>query len=292
MYCKECGEENKDDAVFCKNCGSSLKDTPVTSQSSSGPESRPKSPTLALIFGWAAGMLFLISGIAFISAGGLVAGAALVIASIILIPPALKLLESRSNRKLSGGVRIVLVLVLFVTYAVTLPPDLLEENLISDVDEDNGQLPKPDPYSMDHHETETHDSTPQYYTIGQPVVVGDLSYTVNNVYSASTVGDSYFTEQAQGIFIIVEMTIENTGPEVIDFNSIYLTIYDGPGQAYESDAGATLFIEDGILSGQLGPGLFAEGSVVFDVTPGEELYLEVTEGFGGDEVEWIELGGV
>ena len=75
-------------------------------------ESTPKKITLGLIIGWALGSFLLLTGIALIFSQPL-PGLFVILASLALLPPVQGFLEQKTQVHLSGGVKFVLVLVLF-----------------------------------------------------------------------------------------------------------------------------------------------------------------------------------
>ena len=80
-----------------------------------------KKITLGLILSWIFGVLFGISGLTFLFSGGIVAGGSLILASLVLLPPVNKFVKEKYNFELSRGLKITLVIILFVIYAVSLP---------------------------------------------------------------------------------------------------------------------------------------------------------------------------
>jgi len=76
--------------------------------------------TAGLIFSWIFGVLFGISGLSFLFTGSIIAGGSLILASLILLPPVNKFSKEKFNFELSRGLKITLVIILFVIYAVSL----------------------------------------------------------------------------------------------------------------------------------------------------------------------------
>ena len=46
------------------------------------------------------------------------------------------------------------------------------------------------------------------YSVGQTFTVGDVEYTVNSVSTTQTVGDEFLNETAQGIYLLLNVTME------------------------------------------------------------------------------------
>jgi len=79
-----------------------------------------KKITLGLILSWIFGVLFGLSGLVFLFSGSILSGGSLILASLILLPPINKFVKERLNFELSGWLKIILVIILFVIYAVNL----------------------------------------------------------------------------------------------------------------------------------------------------------------------------
>lgn len=80
-----------------------------------------KKITLGLILSWIFGVLFGISGLTFLFSGSIIAGGSLVLASLVLLPPMNKFVKEKFNFELSRGLKITLVIILFIIYTVNLP---------------------------------------------------------------------------------------------------------------------------------------------------------------------------
>src|SRR3989344_9457062 len=87
-----------------------------------------KKITLGLVLSWIFGVLFGISGLTFLFSGGIVAGGSLIIASLVLLPPMNNFVKEKFNFELSRGLKITLVIILFVIYAVSLPSSNIFNN--------------------------------------------------------------------------------------------------------------------------------------------------------------------
>ncbi len=64
------------------------------------------------------------------------------------------------------------------------------------------------------------DEAPVLFSIGETFVVDDVAFTVNKVSTKSELGesilDSFFGEKADGVFYIVDLTLENKAQESKD----------------------------------------------------------------------------
>jgi signal peptidase I len=134
------------------------------------------------------------------------------------------------------------------------------------------------------------EASPQVYKVGDRVVVGERAYTVNNVKTASMVGDEYVNAKATGIYVIIDMTIENLGKESSTMGTNDVKLMDSEGRTFESDTKAWVYLKDNILLKQIQPGLPVHGETIFDVPQGIKCGLQVSEGGFGSEKELIALG--
>jgi hypothetical protein len=84
-------------------------------------DKKVKKITVSLVLSWIFGVLFGLSGLSFLFTGSFVAGISLILASLILFPPINKLTKEKLNFELSRGLKITLVIILFVIYCFNLP---------------------------------------------------------------------------------------------------------------------------------------------------------------------------
>lgn len=135
-------------------------------------------------------------------------------------------------------------------------------------------------------------ATPTVYKVGDRVVVGGRAYTVNSVRTASTVGDQYDSTKANGMFVIVDLTIETLEKESTQMSSNDVKIVDSQGRTFDYSIDGSVRMKDDLFLKQLQPGLPAHGETVFDVPKGITANLQVSEGGFGDKTELISLGTI
>ncbi len=128
-----------------------------------------------------------------------------------------------------------------------------------------------------------------------------IRYIVEGGSLATEIGASSINTEADGVFIIVILNMENVGDQSIDITSRHLRVVDSQGREFDADTGANIYIEqdsrfdvDGITFEQLQPGLQQTRAVVFDVGPNESYALKVDPAgmFSGANIHYVALGNV
>jgi hypothetical protein len=104
--------------------------------------------------------------------------------------------------------------------------------------------------------------------------------------------NEYTKKEATGIYVLVTMTIENTGKESSTMSTNDVKIIDSEGRTFESDTQAWAALKDNILLKQIQPGLPVTGETVFDVPKGIDATLQVTDGGWTTEPVNITLGTI
>ncbi|CAM3449446.1 DUF4352 domain-containing protein [Nocardioides dubius] len=128
--------------------------------------------------------------------------------------------------------------------------------------------------------------------IGKTVELEGTRYTVTAAKKAARVGDQYFGEDADGVFIIVDLTIMNTKNETKTFMDAAAKFVAKDDTSYETDSDASIMMADtSLMLTEMHPDLPTKGQLVFDVPPGKVkgAVLEVSDLFGGGEA-YIALG--
>ena len=129
-YCQKCGTENKNDAIFCSKCGNEIGNVNST-VTNNKPDFRSKKDkskiiTLGLMLSWIFGVIFGLGGISFLVDGSAGTGIPSILISVLILPPINSYIEERFNFSLSRGLRITLVVILFVVYASNVPDSITQ----------------------------------------------------------------------------------------------------------------------------------------------------------------------
>lgn len=127
--------------------------------------------------------------------------------------------------------------------------------------------------------------------IGQAVDLEGTRYTINAVRTAPTVGGSFLKEKADGVFVVVDLTIENRKDESKIFMDSATQFTAPDGTSYATDSDASIVADDSLILTEMHPDLPTDGTLIFDV-PQAKLkggLLEVSDLFGGGEA-YIDLG--
>lgn len=127
--------------------------------------------------------------------------------------------------------------------------------------------------------------------IGTPVRDGKFEFTVTDVQRAATVGPEMVAESAQGEFVIVSVTVSNTGNEAQSLDTSSQKLVDAAGKQYSTDTGAQIAMDaengSSTVYEQINPGNSVDTKLVFDVPTGTEvakLELHDSPFSGGEEV--------
>lgn len=215
-----------------------------------------KKITLGGILSWIFGILFLFAGMGVIAQGSYISGILVVLCSAMIIPYFNKVASEKLNFQISGGIKFALIIVIFVLlgFAMSGSGDFQNsQNSNSDIGDGNS-IPKENGISA--------------YSLNEEITIGDFKYTLHGVKSKTQVGESIMgVEEADGIFLIADVTVENIGnePEYFQDN---IFIVDSQGREFEEDIDAKMYYGyDNLFSGmdKLQPGLPKRAEIIFDV---------------------------
>lgn len=114
------------------------------------------------------------------------------------------------------------------------------------------------------------ENTEKTYGLNETVQDDHLAFTVTNVETAETLGNQFTKRDAQGMFYIVTLKIENKGNKTATFDSSMAKVVDDKGREFErSIEGQTAKGMDqgkvDLFLQQVQPSLSAAGDLVFDL---------------------------
>ncbi|MBS5749439.1 MULTISPECIES: DUF4352 domain-containing protein [Actinotignum] len=102
--------------------------------------------------------------------------------------------------------------------------------------------------------------------IGTPVVLGDFEVTVTNVEKGvSHIGNDVLGKDATGQYVIVDVTVKNTGKEAAGFAESEQKLVDTEGRQH-SVSGDSLYLGDAsMIYEKVNPGNTVTGKLLYDV---------------------------
>jgi hypothetical protein len=110
-------------------------------------------------------------------------------------------------------------------------------------------------------------AAPEQAGIGTPVRDGKFEFTVTSVEpGGARVGSDLLGQDAQGQYVLVHMTVTNTGDQAQYFDGSSQKAFDAQDREFSADTTAAVYLGDAnSFLNQINPGITVEGTVVFDV---------------------------
>lgn len=124
--------------------------------------------------------------------------------------------------------------------------------------------------------------------LGEVVTVGDFEVTVTGTEGGITqVGDDMFGEEAQGQFVKVLVTVENTGDAAEYFLDSEQKLIDDSDRQHSTSSASYLLDEQSLFLTEINPGNRVEGVLLYDI-PEDAVptAIDLTGGFFGSPVRW------
>lgn len=119
--------------------------------------------------------------------------------------------------------------------------------------------------------------------IGKPLQIGDFAYQVNSFSFKKSVGNEFMRETADGIYLLVDISIMNMDNESHTLDGSLFSVTDLEGREYEYSTNGSTALE---LSGyktlflkQCQPNIATQGILIFEVPNKDKYYLHLTGGF-------------
>lgn len=137
-------------------------------------------------------------------------------------------------------------------------------------------------------------------SIGENLEVGNMSYVVNEVYTADQVGPSMFPETANETYVVINLSVTNNGSEAVTVDSNFFKMVI-EGNTLDADSAASMSanqndngeITNSFFLENLNPGSTLSGNIVFDINESlannQEKILQVQEGMFGTKTGTISL---
>ncbi|GGU42844.1 DUF4352 domain-containing protein [Nocardioides albus] len=125
------------------------------------------------------------------------------------------------------------------------------------------------------------------FKVGQTAKLEGTAYTVAGASTQSNVGGE-FGEQADGVFVVVDLTVENTKNETKTFMDTAAVFIAKDGTKYEGSDAALYLGEESLFLRDMQPDLATKGKLVFDVPPAKAAggILQVSDLFGRGETHF------
>ncbi|MCK4650510.1 DUF4352 domain-containing protein [Candidatus Pacearchaeota archaeon] len=214
-----------------------------------------KKITLGLIFNWIFGVIFLLVGITTIPESP-IGGLAIMLLSTMILPYSNKKISKKLNFQISGGIKFVLVIIIFIIMAVAMPSSGDSYSDTNTQSENNKITATPE-------ETKTYS-----YSVGDSIQAGDFEWKITKFTTTKTIGSNpYLTTEASGIYLILEVEVENIGKSAKYLTDSYLKLIDDKNREFSPDSSVAFYLDSNqaLLFEQVNPGIIKKGKIVFDV---------------------------
>lgn len=209
--------------------------------------------TLGGIISWILGVSFVLSGVSYIS-DSFLAGFTYLIMGIVLLPPMNKLFKEKLNFEFSRGMKIAIIVI--GALVISTNTDVIQKEISQ---EQTKEISK------------TASIDQEAYYAGDRVEIGNFAYTINSYYTTDKIGQdlmgSFMGEEADGIFLVIDLTIENIVMESKTLWSTNIKAIDDKGRTFDHDSTAEIYLKSGqqFIFEQMQPGLPKSGKIVFDL---------------------------
>jgi hypothetical protein len=108
----------------------------------------------------------------------------------------------------------------------------------------------------------------QTYSVGDSIQAGDFKWKITKFTTAKSIGTNpYLITEASGIYLILDVEVENTGNSAEYLMDSYLKLVDDQNREFSPDSSAAIYLDSNqaLLFEQVNPGIVKKGKIVFDV---------------------------
>ena len=143
---------------------------------------------------------------------------------------------------------------------------------------------------------ETESTEESAASIGEPVTIGDVRWTVTKgEWSDILVSERWGNDE--GYFVLLDVNLSNNSNQDLRLATPFLTLVDNEGREFEPDIEMNFFHlwgEENMFVGKVEPGTTKEGRIIFPIEPDSSgLKLRVGEAkFASKETRYIDLGAL
>lgn len=232
-----------------------------------------KKITVGLVASWIFGILFTLFGFGLLIGGSYFTGLLVILGSLVLIPYFESLLSHQFHFEFSTGIRWVIVIVVVVVFLVgignltessTSTGPVVESSVQSGADTSAEKItPSPEM---------------RIYSPGDEIQAGDFKWKIIGVTASNEIGEdvfgTFFGERADGVFMIVEVEVENTGDHAEYLMDSFVKLVDEQGREFSPNSVAALYLKpegSALLFEQINPGIKKKGKIVYDVPEGLKI---------------------
>jgi len=116
--------------------------------------------------------------------------------------------------------------------------------------------------------SETASAKDQTYSLGEFIQAGDFKWKITTVDTAKTLGSNpYLIKEANGVFLILDVEVENTGKSAVYLMDSYLKLIDSQGREFSPDSSAAVYLDpnSALVFEQINPGLVKKGKIIFEI---------------------------
>jgi hypothetical protein len=241
--------------------------------------------TLSGILSWLFGIIFVLGALGSFSEHGFIAGIALLVMAVVLLPPINKMLKKKMNFELSKGLKAVIIIIAFIVFGMNINTETVaSQGTVPSSNNVNTAAAPQQAAQVEKTQVPVPKEAkePQTYYTGEKVTIGDFAYTINSYSVTDRIGTdimgTFMGEVADGQFMVFDVTIENVAKESKTLWATSIKVIDDQQRTFEHDIAAEMYLEnsDQFTFEQMQPGLPKTGKLVFDVPKDIVGALEVS----------------
>ncbi len=213
-----------------------------------------KKITLGLIFSWIFGILFILVGMGVIAQGSYVSGILIILCSAMIVPYFNKIVAEKFHFQISGGIKFALVIVIVILIGIAISHSSSVANSKTNVN------------------TPTDKEEVKTYSLGDSIQAGDFRWKITKVSTTKEIGQdvagTFFGEKADGIFVILDVEVENTGNSAKYLTDSYIKLVDTQSREFSPNTVAAIYLKpegSALIFEQINPGINKKGKIVYDV---------------------------
>lgn len=232
------------------------------------------------------GVLLILASIGGLMEGSTVSALLIAILGVLILPPVSEWMKSNFKFWTNKAVRYISYIFLFSLFASTIKTNPKQPTRVNNVSiqTDTEQSNNKPQESQQQEEVPTSEKNEEKIIgIGQQTEVGNFIYTVERTYFKKSIGDEFLNQQADGIYLLVTLSIKNISNESRTLDNSLFKLTDDNGTEYESSTDGSTALEfsggKSIFLKQCQPNITTKGTLVFEVPKKGEYNLHLSGGF-------------